>query len=109
MSDLEHSTAKSLASMVTVQPDAIVSRTLAKNSAGNVSLFAFDAGQELSEHSAPFDALVQVVEGEASIIIGGEPHAVVAGSVILMPANIPHAVKAPRAFKMVLTMLKAAE
>jgi quercetin dioxygenase-like cupin family protein len=71
--------------------DAIVSRTLVENDAGTVTLFAFDEGQGLSEHTAPFDALVQVVDGEGEIIIGGAPNKVKDGELILMPANIPHA------------------
>lgn len=106
MKELEAASCESLAEMVVVQPDAIVSRTLVKNSAGTVTLFAFDRGQELSEHSAPFDALVQVIDGEATIRIAGADHRVSAGQVILMPANVPHGVQAPVAFRMLLTMLK---
>jgi quercetin dioxygenase-like cupin family protein len=72
-----------------------------------VTVFSFDKGQGLSEHTAPFDALVHVIEGQAEIIIGGTPHPVSAGEVILMPANVPHAVRAPERFKMLLTMIKA--
>jgi quercetin dioxygenase-like cupin family protein len=85
---------------------ATVSRIIAKNSAGNVTLFAFDEGQGLSEHSTPFDALVQVIDGEAELTIGGESVVAKTGQVVLMPANIPHAVNAVRQFKMLLTMLK---
>ncbi|MBI2922988.1 MAG: cupin domain-containing protein [Planctomycetes bacterium] len=87
---------------------AVVSRTLVQNTAGTVTLFAFDKGQELSEHTAPFDALVQVLDGEARISVGGKPHAVAAGEAILMPANVPHALRATKRFKMLLTMLRAA-
>jgi quercetin dioxygenase-like cupin family protein len=86
--------------------DAIVSRTLVENDTGTVTLFAFDQGQGLSEHTAPFDALVQVVDGESEIIIGGASNKVKAGELILMPANIPHALRATKRFKMILTMLR---
>jgi quercetin dioxygenase-like cupin family protein len=86
--------------------DAIVSRTLVENDAGTVTLFAFDEGQGLSEHTAPFDALVQVVDGESEIIIGGASNKVKEGELILMPANIPHALRATKRFKMILTMLR---
>jgi quercetin dioxygenase-like cupin family protein len=86
--------------------DAIVSRTLVENNAGTVTLFAFDEGQGLSEHTAPFDALVQVVDGEGEIIIGGASYRVKEGELILMPANIPHALRATKRFKMILTMLR---
>ena len=89
-------------------PDSIVSRIVMKNDAGNVTFFAFSAGQELSKHSAPFDALVQVIEGRAQIIIDETEHTVEAGEMILMPADIPHAVRADADFKMLLTMLKDA-
>ena len=88
------------------QQDTIVSKVLMKASGGTVTLFAFGAGQALSEHTAPFDALVQCLEGESVITLGGEPHAVVAGESVIMPANVPHAVNARSDFKMLLTMLK---
>lgn len=96
----------SLERLVDYAEGAIVSRTIAKNKAGTVTLFAFDAGQELSEHSAPFDALVQVLDGDAELIIGGEKVAARNGELVIMPANIPHGVKAARRFKMILTMLR---
>jgi quercetin dioxygenase-like cupin family protein len=83
-----------------------VSRTLVKAGKGNVTLFAFDAGQELSEHTTPFDALVQVVDGTAEITIGGEKLAVKAGETVLMPADVPHAVNARERFKMLLVMIR---
>jgi len=95
-----------LARLVEVQPGAVVSRTLAKNPAGTVTLFAFAAGQGLSEHSAPYDALVQVIEGQVDLTIGGKPLRAGAGQAVLMPANVPHAVQAPVAFKMLLTMIR---
>ena len=85
----------------------IVSMRVLEKSTGNVSLFAFDKGQQLSEHTAPYDALLQVVEGKAEIIIGVVSNHLEAGDTIIMPANIPHAVKASEKFKMVLTMIKA--
>ena len=85
----------------------IVSKRVLEKSTGNVSLFAFDKGQRLSEHTAPFDAMIQIVEGEAEIVIGGEPNQMAAGETIIMPANIPHAVNSVTRFKMVLTMIKA--
>ena len=86
---------------------AIVSRTIAETDAGTVTLFAFDAGQGLSEHSAPFDALVVVLDGRAALTIGGEAVAASAGDLVVMPANVPHAVQAPERFKMLLIMLRA--
>ncbi|MBI2161664.1 MAG: cupin domain-containing protein [Candidatus Rokubacteria bacterium] len=96
-----------LVDLVGYQDGAVVSRTVLKRPAGNVTLFAFDAGQELSEHTAPYDALVQVLDGEAEIAIAGRPHRVRAGDMIVMPANQPHAVRAPARFKMLLTMIRS--
>jgi len=88
-------------------PGSVVSKTLKQNSAGTITLFAFDAGQGLSEHSAPFDAVVEVIDGEGHFIIGGEDHEVREGQMIIMPANVPHAVRTEQRFKMLLTMLRA--
>jgi len=96
-----------LSDMVSYQTGSVVSRQITKADAGNVTLFAFDAGQELSEHTAPFDALIHVVEGEAEIIISGKLFHLKAGEAILMPADEPHAVKATTQFKMLLTMIRA--
>ncbi len=85
---------------------AIVSKNVLKRDTGNISLFAFDKGEGLSEHTAPFDALVQVVDGKAEIIVGGKKHLLEKGDSIIMPANIPHALKAKEKYKMVLTMIK---
>ena len=93
--------------LVQYQDGAVVSREVVKKSNGNVTLFAFDEGQGLSEHTAPFDALVQVVEGDAEITIAGQPHRVQGGEMILMPASQPHALKALQRFKMILTMIRA--
>lgn len=87
-------------------PGAVVSKTLVKQPHGTITLFAFARGQELSEHSAPFDAMVHVLDGEVELIIGGAPTAARAGEFVIMPANIPHAVKARTDFKMLLTMIK---
>ena len=96
-----------IADMVSYQEGAVVSRQITKADAGNVTLFAFDAGQELSEHSAPFDALAHILEGEAEIRISRQPYALSAGDAIVMPGNEPHAVKAPARFKMLLTMIRS--
>ena len=96
-----------VAALVDYAQGAIVSRTLLDNNAGTITLFSFDEGQGLSEHTAPFDALVQVLDGEGEFIVGGEAHSVRTGQVLLMPANVPHAVKATGRFKMLLTMLRA--
>jgi quercetin dioxygenase-like cupin family protein len=93
--------------LVSYQTSAIVSRIVLKRDTGNVTLFAFDAGQELSEHTAPYDALVQVVEGDAAITVAGRPYRVGAGEMILMPAHQPHALRAESRFKMLLTMIRA--
>jgi quercetin dioxygenase-like cupin family protein len=93
--------------LVSYQDGAVVSRIILKRETGNVTLFAFDAGQELSEHTTPYDALVQVVDGEAAITIAGQPHRLRAGDVIIMPANQPHALKAVSRFKMLLTMIRS--
>jgi quercetin dioxygenase-like cupin family protein len=95
------------ADLVTYQAGAVVSRTLIKQPTGSVTLFAFDAGQDLSEHTAPYDALAQVLEGEAEIAIAGRPYALRGGDMIIMPANQPHAVKAVSRFKMMLTMIRS--
>ncbi len=89
------------------QKGSVVSRILIRREKGNVTLVAFDEGQELSEHTAPFDALVYVLEGRTEIRIAGQPFSLSAGDVILMPANQPHAVRAVSAFKMLLTMTRS--
>jgi len=93
--------------LVQYQDGAVVSREIVKKTTGNVTLFAFDEGQGLSEHTAPFDALVQVVEGEAEITVAGQPHRVRADEMILMPASQPHALRAIQRFKMILTMIRS--
>jgi quercetin dioxygenase-like cupin family protein len=96
-----------IAVLIAYQDGAVVSRQIVKAEAGNVTLFAFDLGQELSEHTAPFDALVHVLDGEAEIRISGKPFILKAGEAIVMPANEPHALKALKKFKMLLTMIRA--
>lgn len=86
---------------------AIVSKHILKKETGNVSLFSFDKGEGLSEHSAPFDALVQIIDGTAEIKIDGKPYEMRTGECIVMPTNIPHALLALENFKMVLTMIKS--
>ncbi len=96
-----------LLGLVDYADGAIVSSTLADNEAGTLTLFAFDAGQGLSEHSAPFDALVHVLDGQVELTIGGAAVPASAGQAVLMPANVPHALKAIRPLQMLLTMLRA--
>ena len=96
-----------LASLVEYQEGAVVSRQITRADAGNVTLFAFDKDQGLSEHSAPYDALVHILEGEAEVTIAGTPFHLGPGEAIIMPANDPHALKAVQRFKMLLTMIKA--
>jgi len=93
--------------MVIYQEDAVISRQITKAEAGNVTLFAFDQDQGLSEHTAPYDALVHVLEGEAEVTISGQPFQLKDGDAIIMPANEPHALKATQKFKMLLTMIRA--
>ena len=95
-----------LAEEINYQAGAVVSRQLVKSEHGNITLFAFGEGEGLSEHTTPFDALVQVLDGSAEISIDGVAHEVPVGSSLLMPANHPHALKATSAFKMLLTMIK---
>ena len=93
--------------LVDYQSGSIVSREIVKGATGRVTLFAFDQGEGLSEHTSPFNALVQIIEGEAEITISSQPHPVKAGELILMPAQQPHALKALKRFKMVLTMIRS--
>jgi len=96
-----------LAGLASYAEGSIVSRTLADSKAGTVTVFAFDAGQALSEHSAPFDAIVQVLEGAVDLSIGDKNVRAKAGQLVVMPANVPHAVRPGGRFKMLLTMLRA--
>jgi quercetin dioxygenase-like cupin family protein len=99
--------ALNVADLVAYQDGSVVSRVILKQKTGNVSLFAFDAGQELSEHTAPFDALATVLEGEVEVTISAMPMRVKAGEMIIMPANQPHALRAITRFKMMLTMIRS--
>lgn len=94
--------------LVAYQEGAVVSRTLLKRPGGTMTLFAFDAGQTLSEHTAPFDAVVEILDGAAEITVAGTPLQVTAGQAVLMPANQPHALTARTRFKMLLTMIRPA-
>ncbi|MGA2622551.1 MAG: cupin domain-containing protein [Bacteroidota bacterium] len=96
-----------LLNLVAYQEGTVVSRTILNKKTGTVTLFAFDEGQTLSEHTAPYDALVCVIDGEAEITITGKPFQLTSGQMIIMPANEPHAVRATRKFKMMLTMIRA--
>lgn len=93
--------------LVNYQEGAVVSRTLVNRPTGTITLFAFDEGQGLSEHTAPFDAMAYLVEGEAEIVIAGKPLRAAAGEGVLMPANQPHSLKALTRFKMLLTMIRS--
>ncbi len=95
-----------LLDLVDYAKGSIVSRTLAENESGTITLFAFDVDQGISEHTAPFDAFVQILDGQAEIVIAGKPIQAHAGQIVLMPANIPHSLKASEPFKMLLTMLR---
>ena len=99
--------AVNLASLVEYQTGSVVSREVVKKPTGTVTVFAFDAGQGLSEHTAPFDALVYLLDGEAEITIAGKPIAAKAGDMVIMPANVPHALKAIGRFKMLLLMIRS--
>ena len=93
--------------LVSYQAGAVVSKTLIARPTGTVTLFAFDRGQGLSEHTAPFDAMVSILDGEAEVIIAGQPYILQAGEIIIMPAGEPHALNAVQKFKMLLTMIKS--
>ena len=99
--------ASRLLELVNYQDGAVVSRTLVHRATGTVTLFAFDEGQGLSEHTAPFDALAHVLEGSAEIVVSGKPLLTKAGEAVLMPANQPHSLKAITRFKMLLTMIRS--
>jgi quercetin dioxygenase-like cupin family protein len=96
-----------LVSLISYSDGSIVSKTIVDTAAGTITLFAFDKGQKLSEHTAPYNAVVQVIDGSAELTIGGKNVTVPAGHVIIMPANVPHAVNAEEKFKMLLTMIRA--
>jgi quercetin dioxygenase-like cupin family protein len=96
-----------MSNLAAYQEGSVVSRQITKADAGNVTLFAFDAGQELSEHTAPYDALAHILDGEAEVRISGVPYTLTAGKAIIMPANEPHSLHAVTKFKMLLTMIRA--
>jgi len=96
-----------LSGLAEYQAGAVVSRTLIDKKIGTVTIFAFDEGQGLSEHTAPFDAFVQIVDGEAGITISGRTLTAVAGEIVIMPAGEPHSLRAAKRFKMLLTMIRA--
>jgi quercetin dioxygenase-like cupin family protein len=100
-------TARQLTNLVQYQNDSVVSKTLISKKTGTVTLFAFDQGQGLSEHTAPFDAMVCILDGKAQITIAGQPLQVMSGDMVIMPANVPHELKAETRFKMMLTMIKS--
>lgn len=104
---LETSKSFILSDSVEYSANSVVSKTIVKKSTGNITLFAFDQGEGLSEHTTPFDALVLILDGKAEITIGGNPTVVQEGQSIILPANIPHALKAIEKFKMMLTMIKS--
>jgi quercetin dioxygenase-like cupin family protein len=93
--------------LVEYQDGAVVSRTILKKSTGTVTLFAFDRGQTLSEHTTPFDAMVQILDGKGEFTIEGQPFHLSQGQTLIMPADKPHAVAAPQPFKMLLTMIRS--
>ena len=99
--------ANNLSALIDYQEGSVVSRTLIDKKAGTVTLFAFDEGQGLSEHTAPFDAMVQVLEGEVTVTIAGKPVNLKTGEITIMPANKTHALSAKTKFKMLLTMIKS--
>lgn len=95
-----------LTSLIEYSDGGIISKQLIKSPSGNITLFSFGKGEELSEHRAPFDALIQVLEGTANVVLNGTPYNVKAGESIILPANVPHALTAIEKFKMLLTMIK---
>lgn len=106
-STLEPGQVVALGRLVDIAPQAIVSRTVMRSGGGSVTLFAFDQDQELAEHTAPFDAMVAVLDGAMEIRIGGRPHRLAAGETVIMPASIPHALRAERPTVMMLVMLRS--
>jgi quercetin dioxygenase-like cupin family protein len=116
MSGKEHKTsvsqsckgkAQNMQKLIEYSADSIVSKTILDKSIGTITLFAFDKGQKLSEHTSPYDAFVQVLDGKALLTIGNEDVEVASGQIIIMPSNIPHSVTAEEKFKMLLTMIRA--
>ena len=106
MAELEPSKAHNLKDLLDYAPGAVVSRTIKKSKTVTITIFSFDKGQELSEHTTPYDAFVLVLDGDVHLVIGGKEVIVKTGEIVLMPANIPHAVIADKRFKMLLIMIK---
>jgi quercetin dioxygenase-like cupin family protein len=106
MSNFNHSNIINFKKDIEYASNSVVSKRVLEQKTGNITLFSFDKGQKLSEHSAPFDAMVQVVEGQVEITIDKKPYILKEGETIIMPANIPHALLAVEKFKMLLTMIK---
>lgn len=106
MTTYEKSKVIALEESIDYASGGVISKQVTKNSAGNITLFSFDKGQGLTEHAANYDAFVQILDGEAEIHLGGVPHLLKKGDCIIMPANIPHALKAIEQFKMLLTMIR---
>lgn len=106
MNTFEKAAVLNFGQLVEYAQGGIISKQILKNEAGNLTLFAFDQGQGLSEHTAPFDAVVQILDGEAEVRIDGHPLRLKAGESVIMPAHRPHALSAPLPFKMLLTMIK---
>lgn len=104
---IDNTPVEKLVNMVSYQEGSVVSKTLIKKGTGTVTLFAFDKEQGLSEHTAPFDAMVCVLDGKVEIVIGGIPKNLETGDMVIMPANVPHALKALEKFKMMLIMIKS--
>ncbi len=107
VSDNQQSQALKLINLVEYQEGSVISREIVRKNTGTVTLFAFDEGQGLSEHTAPFDALVYILDGEAEIIISQNPFHLKAGEMIIMPASQPHSLKATKKFKMLLIMIRS--
>ncbi len=106
MGKIPDSIAVNLEKLIEYAPQSVVSREIAKNNSGTLTVFAFDSGQGLSEHTAPFDAIVQILDGEAELVIGGKTVVAKKGETVLMPANVPHALNAKKRFKMQLVMIR---
>lgn len=104
---MKNATAEKLSGIVTYQKDTIVSSQILDKKTGTLTLFAFDEGQSLSEHTAPFDATVYIIDGEAEVVISGNAHPLKTGEMIIMPAGEPHSVKAVKRFKMLLIMIRS--
>ncbi len=98
---------QNIQALIEYSPDSIVSKTIIDKSTGTITLFAFDKGQKLSEHTAPYDAVVQIIDGKGKLTIGCKDVTVTQGEIIIMPGNVSHAVAAEEKFKMLLTMIRA--